>query len=964
MNLRRLFRSFFYPVPREELLAHNGAERARTARELKLLRTLIDRSSDAIEVFEPQTLRFLDINEKACLDLGYSRQELLSLTVSDIDPTLDQSSVARVSEELQKSGSLIRRTIHRRKDGSTFPVEVNLRQVQLDRNYIVTVVRDTTERSEEERRIQALMRISEKLNSNLDMDALLNSLILDAMEMTGAEIGLAGLRTEQGMSCHTCWRNSQAFPFEYTWPPGVGLPGWVLVHKAPYITNDAASDPVIAPEIRETFEVRTALSTPLLDDGGNVLGFFEVNNKRGNSTFSPSDVKILLALSQLASVALRNTLAHGRTRQVEEAFRAEVAERERAEKDLRRSEASLAEAQRLAQQGRWAWNVSTGGTVLGSPELYRICGLDPEKETISDPASRPPIRPQDVPVADQVVREAIREKKKFDLYLRINVPNGSIKRIHCLGQPVLSPSGDLVEFIVTALDVTEQEMANEALRESEERFSKVFHSSPTTVVLARLADGCFLDLNEAFVHLFGYERAEALGQTAPGLNLLVNPQDGQEIRQMLRDGRLVRDYETRARARSGRILDVCLFIERIELAGEPCVLATVYDITEHKEAEQKLRKSEALLAQAEQLANVGSWELDLTTDTLVWSEQIYRMLNLNPRGASEKAERFWQMVLPDDRERARRENLKAIAQRRPMDLELRCMLPDGRVRTIQGRAVPYYDENGHPLRLAGMAQDITERREAEDGLRRLSQQLLRTRDAERRQMARELHETVGQSLAALKMTLGRLRDVLSEDDEAARELVQASVELAEDAVREVRVVSYLMHPPMLDEGGLALALRWYARGFSERSDIQAEVEVADDFGRCPQEIETTIFRIVQEALTNVHRYSGSRTVTIRLAREERQIRAEIQDQGCGLVLPAPVMGWDAPLGVGIAGMRERVKQLHGVFEIESSPGRGTTVRAVFPIAHQDASSRAAGEASRELEMAKEPQKSKGKRAGS
>jgi signal transduction histidine kinase len=213
------------------------------------------------------------------------------------------------------------------------------------------------------------------------------------------------------------------------------------------------------------------------------------------------------------------------------------------------------------------------------------------------------------------------------------------------------------------------------------------------------------------------------------------------------------------------------------------------------------------------------------------------------------------------------------------------------------------------------------------------------------------------------MTLGRLRDVLREDDEAARDLLQASVQLAEDAVREVRVVSYLMHPPMLDEGGLALALRWYARGFSERSDIQSEVEVPDDFGRYPQEIETTIFRIVQEALTNVHRYSGSRTVTIRLAREEGQIRAEVQDEGCGLALPTRAKGREAPLGVGIAGMRERVKQLHGVFEIESAPGRGTTVRAVFPIAHQNTSPGAAGEFSRELETAREHQKSKGKRAG-
>jgi two-component system NarL family sensor kinase len=141
-----------------------------------------------------------------------------------------------------------------------------------------------------------------------------------------------------------------------------------------------------------------------------------------------------------------------------------------------------------------------------------------------------------------------------------------------------------------------------------------------------------------------------------------------------------------------------------------------------------------------------------------------------------------------------------------------------------------------------------------------------------------------------------------------------------------------MHPPLLDEAGLGPALRWYAKGFAQRSGIAMDVEVSEDFGRESQEIETTVFRIVQEALTNVHRYSGSRTVRIRLARENGQIRAEVQDQGCGLALPSPAERCQAPPGVGIAGMRERVKQVNGMFELESAPGMGTTVRAILPVA--------------------------------
>jgi signal transduction histidine kinase len=138
-----------------------------------------------------------------------------------------------------------------------------------------------------------------------------------------------------------------------------------------------------------------------------------------------------------------------------------------------------------------------------------------------------------------------------------------------------------------------------------------------------------------------------------------------------------------------------------------------------------------------------------------------------------------------------------------------------------------------------------------------------------------------------------------------------------------------MHPPMLDEVGLGPTLRWYAKGFSERSGIDTMIESDRNLGRLPQQIETTVFRIVQEALTNVHRYSGSHTAKIRLSQKGGEVLVEIQDQGCGLQSIDRVR--NPRLGVGIAGMRERVKQLEGTFEIESVAGQGTTVRAILSI---------------------------------
>jgi PAS domain S-box-containing protein len=353
------------------------------------------------------------------------------------------------------------------------------------------------------------------------------------------------------------------------------------------------------------------------------------------------------------------------------------------------------------------------------------------------------------------------------------------------------------------------------------------------------------------------------------------------------------------------------------------------DITERKAAEERLRESEALLAQAEQIANCGSYEFDLATRKPTLSEQLRHIYGLGP-DSEWNEQMHWERLHPTDRSRARRIFAGAIAGCKPYEYVARYIEPDGGVRVHLTRGIPIPGADGKTARVIGFVQDITKQQQAEEELRRLSQQLMCTRDQDRRNVARELHESAGQSLAALKMTLGRLREALPGKNGRARDLVGSATELAEAAIREVRTVSYLMHPPLLDEAGLAPALRWYAKGFSERSGIAVSVEVPDDFGRQSQEIETTVFRIVQEALTNVHRYSASGTAQISLTREDGQVLAEIRDEGCGLAVPSVAPSRQTAPGVGIAGMRERVQQLNGFFELESVPGRGTTVRAILP----------------------------------
>jgi PAS domain S-box-containing protein len=218
-----------------------------------------------------------------------------------------------------------------------------------------------------------------------------------------------------------------------------------------------------------------------------------------------------------------------------------------------------------------------------------------------------------------------------------------------------------------------------------------------------------------------------------------------------------------------------------------------------------------------------------------------------------------------------------------------------------------------------------------DQLRDLSGRLMSAQDEERRRIARDLHDSAGQNLAALAMTVARIEDEAKRDPARLRETVKEVRGLIEGLTREIRTTSYLLHPPMLDEMGLASALGWYLEGLQQRSGLSIELDIPTDFGRLAPEVELAIFRLVQECLTNIHRHSGSKTAVIRIIRGPDKIYAEVQDQGKGMSPErfAEVQSQGAGVGVGIRGMRERVRQAHGELTVDSN-ALGTTITATFP----------------------------------
>src|SRR5205807_5012714 len=210
---------------------------------------------------------------------------------------------------------------------------------------------------------------------------------------------------------------------------------------------------------------------------------------------------------------------------------------------------------------------------------------------------------------------------------------------------------------------------------------------------------------------------------------------------------------------------------------------------------------------------------------------------------------------------------------------------------------------------------------------------------ERRRIARELHDSVGQMLAALAMNLSAVHSDIERLTNTAN-AVSRSMNMVQEMTKEIRTISYLLHPPILDEAGLDSALRWYIEGFAERSNIQVELDFPEDFGRLSRELETAIFRTVQECLTNIHRHAESPIAKIRITRSPGDVRVEVADVGKGIAPEKQEeMATTGTPGVGIRGMRERLRQLGGSLDINSN-GKGTVVVARLPIVGNSASAAA------------------------
>ena len=512
----------------------------------------------------------------------------------------------------------------------------------------------------------------------------------------------------------------------------------------------------------------------------------------------------------------------------------------------------------------------------------------------------------------------------------------------------LGGTGDS-RIVLTFHDVTERKQGERTTS----LLAAIVDSSDDAIVSKKL-DGRITSWNKSAERLFGYKAQEAIGQHITLIVPLERRSEEEDILRRLARGERFEHFETIRRRKDGTYLDVSLTISPIRDAAGRIVGASkvARDVSERKRIQVALRESEERFRA---LVNASSDVVYRMSPD--WSE----MRELDGRGFiadTGKPRKDWlnEYIHPDDQPLVLRTIREAVRTKSIFQLEHRVRRTDGTLGWTYSRAVPLFNVNGEILEWFGAASDVTVRKEAEESFRKLAQtldaevrartreleeqssqvrdlswRLLRSQDEERRHIARELHDGVGQILAALGMNIAIVQRESGNLSNEASRAVSESAFMVEELSREIRTMSHLLHPPMLDEIGLPSALRWYVDGFSERSKVKVNLDIPEGLGRLSSEMELTIFRMIQECLTNVHRHSGSTLAAIRVRAEDHHVRIEVQDGGKGI--PAEkqaALNSSDRAGVGFRGMRERLRKLNGTLEIRSD-ATGTTVIASLPL---------------------------------
>jgi PAS domain S-box-containing protein len=496
-------------------------------------------------------------------------------------------------------------------------------------------------------------------------------------------------------------------------PQGGSCGAAVNQRKAVFV-SDVLTDPILdqVRDIIAAHGIRACWSAPIISHQDEILGTFAFYFRSVRSP-SPRDIHLIENATSIAGIAI---------------------ERKKAEENLRRSEWCLLEAQRLGQSGSWSLDVSSG-TVTTSPEMPRSFDVKPGDDCSSPDFWFNRIHPEDRKRVRDLFERCVMEKTDYEAHYRLLLPDGTIKYQHSIGRPIVNEKGDLMEFVGTAMDVTEQAQASielekafeeikqrtEAARRSERELRDVVNTVPA-YVWSTSPEGQVDFVNDRWLQFTGLALDEAFGWK---WEAVLHPDDRTRVvadwHTSIKNGQAM-ESEARVRRADG---EYCWwFIRNVPLRDETGKLVrwygTAIDIEDRQRAEQALRRSEAYLAEAHRLAKTGSWAYSPAAEKCIyWSDEMLRIFGLEPQTSNlPDREEFLRLVHPEDRDRFNERIDKAFREKADFVQDYRIVMTDGTVKHIHGIGHPVLDETGNIVEYVGTDVDVTERKRDEEKLRR------------------------------------------------------------------------------------------------------------------------------------------------------------------------------------------------------------------------------------------------------
>jgi PAS domain S-box-containing protein len=571
----------------------------------------------------------------------------------------------------------------------------------------------------------------------------------------------------------------------------------------------------------------------------------------------------------------------------------------------------------------WDWDVRTGydrwfgdlETIFGIPSHTYYGRVEDFRQRVF---------PDDRELVWKAVSDARKSREPYVAEFRVLRLDGSVRWISARGQFYYAANGDAERMLGMAVDTTERKQAEEALKKSEEKFATAFQESPMALTLTSMKDHRYLDVNDTFMQMTGWQRDEIIGKTPFDLNLWIDPGKRMELVEAIKTKGTLRNVELRFRCKNGNVRDGMGSAQLIEIQGESCLFSVFADVTERRQMQEKLRESEERFRLVANTAPVLIWMAgpDKLCDYFnqPWLEFTGRSLE------ADLGNGWTEVIHPEDLNALLDGYTQAFDRREPFHMEYRLRRHDGEYRWVSDIGVARFNTDRSFAGYIGSCIDVTDRRLAVEALSGVGRRLIEAHEEERTWIARELHDDINQRIALLAIKLDQWNHLPESGADTHNHIQNISRGLSEIG-KDIQALSHRLHSSKLEYLGLVAAAKSFCKELSEQHQVQIDFNHSEIPRNLAKEIPLCLFRVLQEALRNGVKYSEVRHFKVELHATARDIELSVSDAGIGF-------DWQDSLnhrGLGLISMRERLQLVNGDFSIRSGRGQGTTIYARVPL---------------------------------